>query len=294
MTKRCSWRGICAGLITSAMFIWMPYGVAAEKLIWLVRDLAPLTMHDGPNKDKGLIDRLLPLLIANMPQYEHVIQRVNRARALQMLEGSELACDPMLVWNPARASRIIFSNPILGLRSNGLAIRRSDQALIAPFVQDQAIDLPAMLSAQAIQLGVVGKRSYGVWIDDQLSESPSKPLVFHYGSDALGSLLQMQQAGRLPTLLGYWPEIEAKAKQHGLATEELAFYSILGAPTHQTIYAGCNKTPKGQKAINEINAVLESLPADALTSPQTYWTNPGQAEGEQTLTPSGAQRLSVP
>lgn len=73
MTKRWKWRGICAGLITSAMFFCTPGALAAEKLIWLVRDLPPMAVHDGPNKDQGIIDRLLPVLIANMPQYEHVI-----------------------------------------------------------------------------------------------------------------------------------------------------------------------------------------------------------------------------
>ena len=47
MTKRWKWRGICAGLITSAMFFCTPGALAAEKLIWLVRDLPPMAVHDG-------------------------------------------------------------------------------------------------------------------------------------------------------------------------------------------------------------------------------------------------------
>ena len=52
----------------------------------------------------------------------------------------------------------------------------------------------------------------------------------HYGSDPLASLLQMQQAGRMPALLGYWPEIQAKASQQGLSPDALMFYPIQGAP----------------------------------------------------------------
>jgi len=294
MTKRWKWRGICAGLITSAMFFCTPGALAAEKLIWLVRDLPPMAVHDGPNKDQGIIDRLLPVLIANMPQYEHVIQRVNRARSLQMLEGQELACDPMLVWNQSRAQHIVYSNPIFGLRSNGLAIRRTDEQLIAPFVHDQAVDLPALLSAQSVKLGLVAKRSYGVWIDDQLSKSPRDPLFIHYGNDAIGSLLQMQHAGRLPTLLGYWPEIQSKAKQYGLSSKALAFYPIQGAPAYQTIYAGCTKTPQGQKAIADINTVLGHLPRDSIASAQTFWIQADQADDGRASAPLPVQEPTVP
>ena len=281
MTDRWKWRGMCAGLMIAAMILSAPGALAAEKIVWLVRDLPPLAVHDGPYKDQGIIDQLLPVLIANMPQYEHVIQRVNRARALQVLEGPDLACDPMLVWNPTRALSIVYSSPILGLRSNGLVIRRVDEPLIAPFVHDQTVDLPAMLAAQSVKLGLVAKRSYGVWIDDQLSKSPANPLFTHYGNDAIGSLLQMQHVGRLPALLGYWPEIQSKAKQHGLSSKDLAFYPVEGAPAYQTIYAGCTKNPKGQKAIADINKVLGNLPRDSLASAQAYWTQTSQADDGQ-------------
>jgi len=46
-----------------------------ETLIWLKRDLPPLTIFDGPKKGQGVIDQLLPLLIAGMPQYQHSTNR---------------------------------------------------------------------------------------------------------------------------------------------------------------------------------------------------------------------------
>ena len=276
MTSRWTRPGMWAGLITSALLFWASDSLAAEKLIWLVRDLPPLTMHDGPQKGRGIIDQLLPVLMANMPQYQHVIMRVNRARSMQMLEGSQLSCDPMLVWNPDRALRITYSSPIIGLHSNGLVIRRQDQPLIAPFVHDESVDLLAMLNSQSVKLGIVAKRSYGTWIDDQLSHGPASQFFIHYGNDALGSLLQMQQAGRLQTLLGYWPEIQAKAKQHGLSSTALVFYPIQGAPPYQPIYVGCSKTPEGQHVIASINTVLGNLAHEPQTSPETFWIDPSQ------------------
>ena len=281
MTSRWTRRGMWAGLLTSALLFWASDSLAAEKLIWLLRDLPPLTMHEGPQKGRGIIDQLLPVLIANMPQYQHVIMQVNRARSIQMLEGSQLSCDPMLVWNHDRAKRIAYSTPIIGLHSNGLVIRRKDQPLIAPFVHDDSIDLPAMLNSQSVKLGLVAKRSYGTWIDDQLSHGPTNQFFTHYGNDALGSLLQMQQAGRLQTLLGYWPEIQAKAAQYGVSSTALAFYPIQGAPPYQPIYVGCSKTPEGQRAIASINTVLANLAHEPQTSSETYWIDPSQITEDQ-------------
>ncbi|MES2869425.1 MAG: TIGR02285 family protein [Pseudomonadota bacterium] len=271
MTHRSKWRSIWASLITSALFVWTPGSLAAEKLIWLLRDLPPLTVFDGPLKGQGMIDQLMPVLMTSMPHYQHVILRVNRARAIQMLESPSLTCDPSLVWNPTRASRIAYSTPLIGLHSNGMVIRRKDQSLIAPFVHDEKVDLPALLGAQALKLGVIAKRSYGEWIDDQLSQSPASQIVIHYGNDPLDSLLQMQQADRLQALLGYWPEIQAKAGQQGLSPDSLIFYRIQGAPTYQPIHIGCSDTPEGREAIRSINAILANLGRDARFKADTQW-----------------------
>ena len=289
MTIRSQRRNLWAGLIAWIVLMGSPASHAAEKLIWLMRDLPPLTVFEGPQKGRGVIDQLMPFLIANLPQYEHEVVKVNRARALQMLEDTTLACDPALVWNPARARSIVYSTPIMGLHSNGLVIRRSDQARLAPFVSDQTVDLKNMLNAQAIRLGIVAKRSYGVWIDEQLAQGEADAVFIHYGNDALGSLLQMQQAGRIGAILGYWPEIQSKARQQGLSLENLVFYRIHGAPTYQPIYIGCTATPAGREALVSINHALSKIDSQALFDSQTQWQAPDQHDDYLNAQPAPLQ-----
>ena len=256
MTYRSKWRSLCPGLITSLILCWATDSQAEQKLTWLLRDLPPLTVFEGEKKGQGMIDQMMPVLIASMPQYQHVVLRVNRARALQMLEEPALNCDPALIWNPARARSIVYSTPVATMHSNGIAILREDRPLIEPFIHDNKVDLQALLKAQTLKLGVIAKRSYGVWIDNQLALSPASQIVMHYGNDPLGSLLQMQHAGRMPTLLGYWPEIQAKASQQGLSSDALIFFPIQGAPDYQSIYVGCSDTPQGREVIRNVNEVL--------------------------------------
>lgn len=129
----------------------------------------------------------------------------------------------------------------------------------SPLFNDDKVDLPGLLKAQTLKLGVIAKRSYGVWIDNQLARGPASQIVMHYGSDPLASLLQMQQAGRMPALLGYWPEIQAKASQQGLSPDALMFYPIQGAPEFQPIYVGCTDTPEGREVISHVNSILLKL-----------------------------------
>lgn len=279
MTHRTARLSIWTGLLTSVLLVWAPGSLAAEKIIWLLRGPPPLTIVDGTQKGQGLIDNLMPVLIANMPQYQHVIVRVNRARAIQMLEKSSLTCDPTLIWSPTRAHSIVYSTPIAGIPANGLVIRREDQPQIAPYVQDQKVDLQAMLKAHALKLGIIAKRSYGVWIDGQLSESPQGQVFIHHGSDPMDSLLQMQHAGRLQAVLGYWIEIQMKAAQQGLSPEALVFYPIQGSPTYQPIYVGCSNTPEGREAIRSINIILANHRKDPLNIPQ--WLGPEPSADHQ-------------
>lgn len=289
MTNRWKWRGIWAALITSVCFIWAPDSQATEKLIWLMRDLPPLAMHEGPEKGQGVIDQLMPMLIASLPQYEHVMLRVNRARASQILESSTLACDPILLWNPTRADKITYSSPIIGLHSNGLTIRSKDKSRVEAFVHDGTVDLPALLNAKALKLGIIAKRSYGEWIDKQLAQSPESQLVAHYGNDASGSLLQMLEAGRLQMVLGYWSEIQSKASQQGLPPEDLIFYPIKGAPTYQPIYIGCSGTPEGRQIMLNINAVLATVSRDTLMTSEPPALNSEQPSGRH---PAGQPPLN--
>ncbi|WP_416740755.1 TIGR02285 family protein [Pseudomonas sp. NFX71] len=245
-----------------------------ETIIWLLRDLPPLTIFEGPKKNQGVIDQLLPLLIAGMPQYEHTLMRVNRARALQMLYEPSLTCDAALNRSKERERWIAFSTPVFRAMGNGVAVRRVDRETLAPFIQDGELDLAAFLANGGEKLGIIAERNYGDYLDTLLKQAPADSLTSHYGNDALGSLLQMQRLGRLRLLLGYRPEIRYQAQQQGIAEDELQFYPIRGAEKFLSGYIGCTDTPKGRQAIIEINQLLRKMPHERLSEAYAAWLDP--------------------
>jgi len=245
-----------------------------DTLIWLKRDLPPLFIFEGPKKGLGIIDQLLTKLIAAMPQYQHSVMKVNRARGLQMLHEPSLTCDAALNWSKERETWIAFSIPVFRAMSNGLAVRRVDRNVLAPFIKDGEVDLAALLATGTVTLGIVAERNYGEYLDVLLKQAPPKALTLHYGNDALGSLLQMQRLGRLQLLLGYRPEIRYQAQQQGIAENELQFYPIRNTGKYLSGYIGCTDTPQGRKAITEINQLLRTLPRDYLSEAYAAWLDP--------------------
>lgn len=245
-----------------------------ETLIWLLRDLPPTMILEGPKKGQGIIDELLPLLIAGMPQYEHTLMRVNRARGMQMLHEESFTCDPSLVWTKEREQWITFSIPAFRAVSNGLVVRKEDRQVLVPFLVDGEVDLEAMLASGQKKVGVVAERSYGQFLDTLLKQAPPNALTPHYGNDALGSLLQMQRLGRLQVVLGYWPEIRYQANQEHIADDQLEFYPVRGTSKYLSGHIGCSHSPQGRQAITEINQLLRTLPRQRLDQLYADWLDP--------------------
>lgn len=251
---------------------------AKDTLIWLLRDMPPSTIFSGPDKGRGAIDQLLPLLTARMPEYEHVLMHVNRARGLQMLKDETFTCDPTLLWTAERAKDVTFSIPIYAVISNGLVVRSKDMEKFKPFMQGQAIDLKALLDSKSIKLGVVAERSYGNVIDPILHNVPQEELSLHYGSDAVGSLLQMERLGRLDALISYWPEALYQARQQGIIAQDLVFLSVKDAPKYQFTHIGCSNTPEGRQVIDIINREMRVLRESTLVELYAQWLPSPQRE----------------
>jgi uncharacterized protein (TIGR02285 family) len=267
------WR-VLATLILLSCLSSTVWAQPKETLIWLLRDLPPTMILEGPKKGQGIIDQMLPLLIAGMPQYQHALMRVNRARGMQMLHEASFTCDPSLVWTKEREQWITFSIPAFRAVSNGLVVRQEDRAVLEPFLVDGEVDLAAMLASGRKKVGVVAERSYGQFLDTLLKQALPDALTRHYGNDALGSLLQMQRLGRLQVVLGYWPEIRYKANQAQIADDQLEFYPVKGTGKYLSGHIGCSDTPQGRKAINEINQLLRTMPHDRLDQQYANWLDP--------------------
>ncbi|BBN53007.1 hypothetical protein TRE132_11320 [Pseudomonas chlororaphis subsp. aurantiaca] len=271
-------RGIRLFCMLLALGTWPQVSQARNTLIWVLRDLPPTTIFEGPQKGRGVIDQALPVLMASLPEYDHQIVHVNRARGMQMLREQPFVCDPALMFNLQRAQWIAFSITSFRVFSNGLAVRRKDRDGLQPFIHDGQIDLRALLASAPHNVGVVAERSYGEQIDSLLAQAPPGALMAHYGNSAIGNLLQMQRHGRLKALIGYQPEIRFQAQQQGIDPNELEFYPIQGMPKYQSVNVGCSNTAQGRQAVERINRALLELRPHTLLELYAQWLEPSLRE----------------
>ncbi|NWA36108.1 TIGR02285 family protein [Pseudomonas reactans] len=267
-----------AQLCLSVMLAWGSTANAEDTLVWLLRDLPPLTIFEGPRKGQGALDQLLPILIEHLPEYRHQVLHVNRARGMQMLREPTFTCDPSLLWTAERAKYVVFSSQAFVVASNGITIRRDTQEGLAAYIREGQFDLQAFFDAHRARVGAVAERSYGPVIDERLKHADAHKLALHYGNDALGSLLQMQRLGRLEAVLGYWPEIRYHAMQQGIASDDLVFYPIKDSAPYQRIHIGCSDTPQGHLAIERINQALHDLPLEQVQQSYASWLDPVMRE----------------
>ncbi|KQM53566.1 hypothetical protein ASE80_24805 [Pseudomonas sp. Leaf15] len=251
---------------------------AEDTLTWLLRDLPPMTIFEGPQKNQGALDQLLPMLREHLPEYRHQVMHVNRARGIQMLRAQSLTCDPSLLWTPERAQYVVFSAQAFVTVSNGVTIQRSQQAAMAPYIVAGQFDLQAFLKAHKARIGATAERSYGPAVDEQLKHADPHTLALHYGNDALGSLLQMQRLGRLEAVLGYPPEIRYHAQQQGIAAEDLLFFPIKDSAPYQRTHIGCSNTPQGRQAIQRIDQALGEIPLEQVQQSYASWLDPAMRE----------------
>ena len=251
---------------------------AEDTLTWLLRDLPPLTIFEGPQKNQGALDQLLPMLREHLPEYRHQVMHVNRARGIQMLRAQSLTCDPSLLWTPERAQYVVFSAQAFVVVSNGVTIQRSQQAAMAPYIVEGQFDLQAFLNAHKARIGATAERSYGPAVDEQLKHADPHTLALHYGNDALGSLLQMQRLGRLEAVLGYPPEIRYHARQQGIAAQDLLFFPIKDSAPYQHTHIGCSDTPQGRQAMQRIDRALGEIPQEQVQQSYASWLDPAMRD----------------
>ncbi len=243
------------------------------RLIWTMRDMPPFTILEGPLKGQGIADRMMKRLIADLPQYEHVFSLANRARAMQILNSGVLTCDSGLLWSKEREQVMHFSIPTLGILTNGIVVRKSDEPELAAFIQGGAFDLEAFLADGRYNVGTLVERSYGKVIDAELQQAKPERIVVHHGIDATLSLLRMQQHRRLTAVLGYWPEMRYQGENAGVPLDALSFYPVKGVPVYQLAYVTCSKTPEGLEAIKAINASVRRLREGEVIELYAQWLN---------------------
>lgn len=248
---------LIAGLLASGMT--QAAGQATNEINWYVFPLPPLYIPEGPGKGEGIVDLALQRhLIPGLPAYQHKFINVPLKRLELMLKDVSNACALGLFKNAEREKTMIFSTPFFAQIPPGAMIPRSQIAQLHPYLgAGDKLNLSKLLEDEILTVGVQSGRSYGAAIDELLlAHKGKKNIFFNSAPNAAKSLFQMNAMGRVNLMLGYPYEVNFLNNRDSADFVDLKFYPLQEQPTFLLGYAACSKSPFGEQATEQINAVL--------------------------------------
>ncbi|PXX37781.1 TIGR02285 family protein [Undibacterium pigrum] len=263
---------LAAGLLASGMS--QAAGETAGEINWYVYPLPPLYIPDGPNKAEGILDLALQRhVIPALPAYQHKLIHVPLKRLELMLRDEPNACALGLFKNAEREKTMVFSTPFFAQIPPGAMIPRAQIAQLRPYLgAADKLSLSRLLEDETLTVGVQSGRSYGAAIDELLQmykEKGKKNIFLNSAPNAAKSLFQMNALGRVNLILGYPYEASFLNGRDSADFVDLKFYPLQEQPPFLLGYVACSKSPFGELAIEQINAVLARR--DLLESIASYY-----------------------
>ncbi|MDX2470650.1 MAG: hypothetical protein QNL04_08760 [SAR324 cluster bacterium] len=228
-------------------------------LVWVKYKLVPEYIDKGPFAGKGTADQILKKVQNLLPNYTHENRWVTSQRFITEMQRDG-ACSAH-VWN--FPSLMVASKPFSVTSPYGLYALKSKAHLLGK--KGQVLDLAKTLENQNLVFGVVNVGSKQE-IDRGEVKQYARPVldlivkhrglksrhIYEMGGGRIEVPLKMLDKNRLDYLIGNIQYAASHAKINKVPNS-YQFFNITQDKTYRRLYIGCSKTPKGYKAIKEMN-----------------------------------------
>ncbi|WP_081944399.1 TIGR02285 family protein [Thalassospira australica] len=247
-------------------------------IIWAIPPLAPAFIwHD--NTLKGYAADTQEWFTSRLPDYAHSVLEVPLARLLaEMKNGAEgeLRCSTTLIPTAERRDYIVFAKTVLLHLPNAVVIRAGEEGRFDPFLTVEGhVDLDRLLATGDLQSAVRIGRAYGTRIDTALARHQNAAQVMTVADDT--KFLRMLELNRIDWTL-YFPSEAEYYRREQTPNLEINALPVAGNTTLLEATIGCANTPAGQKAIAEINAIIDQNPTMPWTDFYARWLGPNDRD----------------
>ncbi|MCO7187014.1 MULTISPECIES: hypothetical protein [unclassified Pseudoalteromonas] len=217
----------------------------------------------------------------------------------QLLQSTLPFCALNRIKTQRRAKQYLFSLPVHLYPSHRLYFLPLNIEL-SPFLnaQGQLTDLNALLKAHPrTTLLTEAQRSYGDYLDVQLSRISKTQLIRRPGGDSYKATVTMFERGRASFILTYPTTIQRYASQ--LTLNQLHSLEVANNPPFVLGHIACSDTPESRQFLKTVNEALSHLyqQEDFLALHLRYLPNAERAyfreQIEQQITKALAQDLAI-
>lgn len=231
---------------------------APTEVHWLLYDLPPLYITQGPQQGQGTLDRLLrEALLPRLPGYDHRIVPLPPRRLEATLRQQTNACVFGMLKNAERETFLHFSRPFPISVAPALLVRSADVPRWRELMDAQGrLSLAAWLQRTDTRLGLADGRAYGAAVDALVASQPGGGIEKVTGHNPTLNLMQMLKHQRIDGLLVLPFEPGELARAAGIDLDEVQALPLSEQGPARTGHVACTRSPLGAEVVRRANAVL--------------------------------------
>jgi len=235
---------------------------AGAEVQWLRYELPPLYITEGPQKDEGVLDRLLrDALLPRLPGFRHRILAVPPKRLEASLQNMPNSCAFGLLKNAEREAYLYFSRPFPIRVSPLLVVRRQDLPRWQAMLDEQGrLPLTEWLARPDNRLGHAPGRAYGATLDALVAAAPAGRVEKVTSQNPALNLMLMLRHGRIDGMLALPFELAQLTREAGMAGEELQLLPLVEQSSARQGHVACARSALGAEVVRRADAVLAEAP----------------------------------
>lgn len=225
---------------------------------WLVYELPPLYITQGPQQGQGVLDRLLrDVLLPRLGGLKHEIVALPPKRLEASLQQLDNACVLGMLRNAERDTYLYFSRPFPISVAPALLVRRADVARWRELIDAQGrISLKAWLQRPGTRFGMAEGRAYGAAVDALINAQPAGRLDKVTSQNPTANLMQMLQRERIDGLLVLPFEPRQQARDAGVELADLEVLPLQEQGPAREGHVACARSPLGAEVVRRADEVL--------------------------------------
>ena len=262
-----------APLLVLSLWLVSAAAQAGDHITWLHPEFPPSYIGDGEFKGQGYLDLQLTVLQLMMPGFAHTTVAAPLARIWHEMPHDDGLCFLGASPTDERLKVGLFSKRGILTPIIQLAMREERSDRIRPYLNaDGEVDLEKLKAAPGLTGAYTDTATYGRIIDDFLHS--------HDHAAPLNRVVEMRQpltllANGRTDFIFVWPEQLTYFKRSTHSDFATVSFKVARTTAAQPYYVACSKGPVGQRAIAQIDAMLnEAETWHAFVAPLKIWFPP--------------------
>ena len=222
------------------------------------------------------MDKMLALIIKELPEYEHLHPLTTHARAMENMRLGKQVCHPGLFITEERKKFAYFSTVSLVSPPINLITRAKD---ITRLGIKEPVNLEQIFEQPELAIGLVHSRSYGNKIDDIIARYPRSRFV-RLPIEEGDKMFDLVSKNRLSFTFSYPFEL-AYYNQTMRLNNDLVGLQIAGEAKFVTGNVACSKTPWGKAFIEKLDRILFKIrDSEEYIAAMTSWLDKGEKRSD--------------